>query len=150
MPDIRDLHGDRGEPGRRRNARLESLLKREIATMVTQELRDPRLGFITVTRCEVSKDLSRVTAFYTVFGDRSKQRRTAEALDSAAPYIQRGYAKLVHRRRLPVLRFEPDDDEERRRDLERTLEATRDERRHDDPQSPADAEIAPNEPPTGP
>jgi len=44
--------------GGRRKARLESFLRREIATTVTTELRDPRIGFVTITRCELSPDNS--------------------------------------------------------------------------------------------
>ncbi|MDA3963679.1 MAG: 30S ribosome-binding factor RbfA [Planctomycetota bacterium] len=132
MAEFINAHGDRDEFSKRRNARLESLLKREIATMVTQQLRDPRIGFVTVTRCELSGDNSQVTAYYTVFGNQSKQRLAGEALESATPYIQRGYAKHVRRRRLPILRFQLDDNEEQRQELERALEAVREERVRDD------------------
>ncbi len=54
--------------GPSRKARLESLLHREIATCIQRELKDPRIGFITVTRVELTADLHQVNAYYTVFG----------------------------------------------------------------------------------
>jgi len=109
----------------RRTARLESLLKREIASAVTQEIRDPRLGFVTITRCELSKDGSECFAYYTVFGNPTKRKLTGEALDSARGYIQSKYAKQVRMRTLPRLRFRYDEDEEERIRVETALRQAR-------------------------
>ena len=49
-----------------RKTKLESFLKREIATTVAQELRDPRPGIVTIARVELTPDFSRCTAYYTI------------------------------------------------------------------------------------
>jgi ribosome-binding factor A len=124
-------------PGRK--ARLESLLHREIATTVQQELRDPRLGFITIVRVEMTADLQQVTAFWTMLGDPAARRLAAQALEQARGFVQRSYAPVVKTRLLPTLRFSYDDSEDRRRgmdDLIRQARAT-DSDRGERPEPPA-------------
>lgn len=100
--------------GPSRKARLESLLHREIATCIQQELRDPRIGFLTVTRVEMTADLHTVKAFYTVLGTDSQRRLAAQALDHARGFIQRYYGPSVKTRLLPTLSFAYDDAEGKR------------------------------------
>ena len=108
-----------------RKQRLESLLHREIATIVQQQLRDPRIGFLTITRVEMSADLHLVTAYFTIFGD-AKQRRLAEkAMVDAVPYVQRAYAPVVRTRLLPQLMFKYDDQEAKRSELEHLIRKAR-------------------------
>ena len=108
-----------------RKQRLESLLHREIATIVQQQLRDPRIGFLTITRVEMSADLHLVTAYFTIFGD-AKQRRLAEkAMVDAVPYVQRAYAPVVRTRLLPQLMFKYDDQEAKRSELEQLIRKAR-------------------------
>ena len=92
----------------RRKAKLESFLKREIAVTVTQELRDPRIGFITITRAELAPDQSTVTAYYTLL-EPEKTGLAQRALEGAAHFVQSRYAQHVRLRRLPQLRFRYDD-----------------------------------------
>jgi len=99
--------------GGRRKARLESFLRREIATTVTTELRDPRIGFVTITRCELSPDNSEVTAYYTLL-DAGRQELAQQALSRAARFVQRSYAKHIRMRQLPQLRFAYDEQERKR------------------------------------
>ena len=121
-------------PPSRKN-RLESLLREEIATTVNQELRDPRLGFLTITRVEMTDDLHDVTAFYTVLGDDKQRRLAAKALATAAPFVQRSYAKSVRTRLLPRLRFAFDDREEKRTSMENLIRQARSS--DPNPQTPA-------------
>jgi len=112
----------------RRKVRLESLLRREIATTVSEELRDPRLGFVTITRCEISPDLEHVVAYYTIFGSDSSRHLSAQALHNARAYVQRRYAKSVRMRKLPRLHFAYDEGEERRSEMDELLSQLRSER----------------------
>lgn len=112
-------------PVSRRKARLESQLRREIATVVTSELRDPRLGFLTITRCELSDDYEQVTAYYTLLGPRPERLLAAEALSRARPYVQRAYAKSIRLRRLPRLVFAYDEQEEQRQELHELIRKAR-------------------------
>ena len=100
-----------------RKAKLESFLKREIATTVSQELRDPRLGIITIARGELTPDFSRCTAYFTMLDGGAKLARAQDALDAATPYVQRAYAQHLKLRRVPELRFIFDEEEKRRQDM---------------------------------
>jgi ribosome-binding factor A len=110
-----------------RKARLESLLHREIATCIQHELRDPRLGFITITRVEMTDDLHTVKAYFTVFGKPAERRLATTALQQATGFVQRYYAPAIKTRLLPLLTFAYDDAEDKRSvmdDLIRQARAT--------------------------
>ena len=111
--------------GPSRKARLASLMHREIATCLQRELKDPRLGFLTVTRVELSDDLHTVTAYYTLLGKDTKRNLVAAALDSARGYVQRYYAPSVKTRLLPLLTFAYDDLEVRRHGMDERIRAAR-------------------------
>lgn len=111
--------------GPSRKARLASLLHREIATCLQRELKDPRLGFVTVTRVELSDDLHAVTAYYTLLGKDTKRRLVAAALESSRGYVQRYYAPSVKTRMLPILSFAYDDLEQRRHGMDELIRAAR-------------------------
>lgn len=111
--------------GPSRKARLESLLHREIATCVQQELKDPRIGFITITRVEMSADLHQVKAFYTVLGTPSERRQAGHALEQAQGYVQRRYAPVVKTRLLPILSFAYDEVETQRTEMDELIRKAR-------------------------
>jgi ribosome-binding factor A len=111
--------------GPSRKKRLESLLHREIATVVQQELRDPRLGFITIMRVELSDDLHQVTAYWTMLDEKQGRRMAAQALEQARGYVQRSYAPVVKTRMLPTLTFAYDDSEERRQGMDELIRRAR-------------------------
>jgi len=92
---------------------------------VNQQLQDPRLGFLTITRVEMTDDLHDVTAFYTVYGDEKQRRLAAKALTAATPFVQRSYAKVVRTRLLPRLKFAFDDREEKRTSMENLIRKAR-------------------------
>lgn len=108
-----------------RKAKLESVLQREIATCINQELKDPRLGFITIVRVEMSDDLQQVRAYYTVLGDQKKRRLAEQALTHARGFVQGRYADVVKTRRLPTLVFVYDDAEFRRQTMTDLIRAAR-------------------------
>jgi len=101
-----------------RKAKLESLLRQEIAVAVQQELNDPRLGFITITRVVMTDDLQQVKAYFTVLGDPKARTLATQALEAARPFVQRIYAKAVRTRLLPQLSFVYDDVEYKRTSMD--------------------------------
>ena len=111
--------------GPSRKKRLESLLHREIATTVQQELRDPRLGFITIIRVELSDDLHLVTAYWTMLDSAKGRRMATAALEQARGYVQRSYAPVVKTKTLPTLRFLYDDTEEKRHGMDDLIRKAR-------------------------
>ncbi len=86
--------------------------------MLIRDLKDPRAGFLTVTRVKVSKDLETCTVYYSVLGDEKAKRRAASLLDHAAPFVQRETAKGLRLRTAPRLHFEFDES------IEGTLQMT--------------------------
>jgi ribosome-binding factor A len=104
-------------PTNSRKQKLESLLHREIAVCVQQELKDPRLGFLTIVRVEMTDDLQSVKAFWTCLGDQKQRRLAEQALTHARGFIQGRYADVVATRRLPTLSFHYDDAEFRRESM---------------------------------
>jgi ribosome-binding factor A len=140
--------------GPSRKLRLESLLHREIAQCVQQDLRDPRLGFITIVRVELTADLHQVTAYYTVLGDDKQKRLAAAALEHARGFVQKAYAPVVATRMLPTLSFAIDDREERRQSMDDLIKRARktdsDQGTVETPAAPAPPGEEPPAPPTPP
>ncbi len=111
--------------GPSRKSRLESLLHREIATCVQRELSDPRKGFVTITRVEMTADLHAVKAFFTVLGTPSERRLATAALKQATGFVQRYYAPAIKTRILPTLTFAYDDAEEKRTGMDELIRQAR-------------------------
>ena len=85
---------------------------REILAEAIQELKDPRIGFVTVTAVKVSPDLHVAWLYYTVLGDEKAWAATGAALRSAAPHLRRELGRQIRLKVTPELRFEPDDSAE--------------------------------------
>ncbi len=120
-----------------RKQRLESLLRREIAGFVQTQLRDPRIGFVTITRVEMSNDLQHCTAFYSVMGDDMVRRQTARALSGAKGPIQRAYAPQLKMRRMPLLHFAFDQQEAKRQVMDDLIRQARSSDPDPSPEPPA-------------
>lgn len=108
-----------------RKVRLESLLKREIASYIQRELRDPRLGFLTITKVVMSGDLQQATCHYTVLGKDSDRKLARIALHSARGRIVHAFAPALRTRLLPKLIFAYDDEEDRRQRMDDLIRQAR-------------------------
>jgi ribosome-binding factor A len=82
---------------------------REILAEAIQELKDPRVGFVTVTAVKVSPDLHVAWVYYTVLGDEKAKAATRAALRSAVPHLRRELGRQIRLKVTPELRFEHDD-----------------------------------------
>lgn len=89
----------------RRIQRVEELIKREMSDIISNELKDPRIGFVTVTGIEVSGDLSHAKVFVSVMGDAESKEKTMGGLNSASGYIQRILGERVRLKFLPRVEF---------------------------------------------
>jgi ribosome-binding factor A len=85
--------------------KLTELLKRRITDIVMYKLKDPRIGFITITRIDLAKDLKWCKVYYTVYGSQGDLTKTACALTDARGFIQSEAAKTLHTRTMPRLEF---------------------------------------------
>jgi len=81
---------------------------REILAEEIQRLKDPRVGFVTVTGVKVSADLHVAWVFYTAFGDEKAKASSKAALRSAAKHLRHELGRQVHLKVTPELRFEED------------------------------------------
>ncbi len=81
---------------------------REILAEEIQRLKDPRVGFVTVTGVRVSPDLHHAWVAYTCYGSDRERRATRAALISAAPHLRRALGRQVRLKYLPELEFEED------------------------------------------
>lgn len=81
---------------------------REILAEEIPRLKDPRVGFVTVTHVDVTGDLRRATVFYTAFGDDAAKRRTHAGLVSATAHLRAALGQQVRMKFTPELEFEED------------------------------------------
>jgi len=91
-------------------ARLESDIKRALSEILRQDVKDPKIGFTTITEVRLTNDLSYLTIYYTNLNDEPKDRKhSAEALDRSKSFIRTLLAKRVKMRKSPQLKFKYDE-----------------------------------------
>lgn len=126
---------DHGEHGFTRNERVAGQLRREIAQLIWSEIQDPRLGPVTVTDVEVSRDLSHAKVF--VATSRTETiKDSLKALRHAAGFLRRRLGQQMRLRSVPELHFEHDDSAERGERIDQLLAEAR---RSDDAHRPLDS-----------
>lgn len=81
---------------------------REVLAEEIQRLKDPRIGFVTITGVQVTADLKRAWVSYTVLGDEKQQRSTGAGLRSATPHLRKELGRQVRLRALPEIEFQVD------------------------------------------
>lgn len=88
--------------------RVNQLIKEEISAVLQRELKDPRLGFVTVTGVEVSRDLRAAKVFVSILGSEEEWRATLGALEGARGFIRGWLMRRLRLRVVPQLSFRPD------------------------------------------
>jgi ribosome-binding factor A len=91
-----------------RARKLADLIAQIVAEMLERRIKDPRLGFVTVTEARLTNDLREATVFYTVYGSESDRADTAAALASATGVIRSEVGRQIGLRHTPSLTFVPD------------------------------------------
>ena len=109
------------DPNYNRTDRVRETLKREISEILIRDVKDPRLGFVTITDVEMSPDMRYATVFVSVYGAKKKQQETINGLTSAAKYIRREIGDRVRLRHTPEIRFVLDRTLERADKLSRLI-----------------------------
>jgi ribosome-binding factor A len=106
-----------------RTQRVADYLQRELAALIQHEVRDPRLGMVSITGVEVSKDLAHAKVYYTVMGKDSSEDATesTEVLNHAAGFLRRELSRDSSMRSVPQLRFYFDTSVGRGRHLEELI-----------------------------
>lgn len=121
--------------------RVADQIRSEIALMLSREVHDPGIGFVTLTRVHLSPDLQQARVLYTLLGDEKARASTARALQRAAPFLRRQLGSRLRLKRAPELRFQYDDSVAGQDRIEQLLneihaeDAGRQANEDDDPQS---------------
>ncbi|MCC3277078.1 MULTISPECIES: 30S ribosome-binding factor RbfA [unclassified Arthrobacter] len=92
-----------------RAAKLADRIKVVVAQALERRVKDPRLGFVTITDARVTNDLQHATLYYTVFGDEEQQADTKAALESARGILRAEVGKNITVRLTPTLEFVADE-----------------------------------------
>src|SRR5512139_4244984 len=96
-----------------------------VASVVRTQVKDPRLGMITITDARITGDLREATVFYTVLGDAAAQAGTAAALESAKGLLRSTVGKALGLRHSPSLAFVLDDVQEHAKQIDELLAEAR-------------------------
>jgi len=104
-----------------RPERIGDQIRVEITGMLSRQVHDPGIGFLTVTRVEVTADLQHARVYYTALGDQKARRESARALERASPFLRRQLAGRLRLRRAPELQFFYDESIETQDRIERIL-----------------------------
>jgi ribosome-binding factor A len=93
---------------RRRPEQVGEIVRQVLAETITRELRDPRVGLVTITRVMVSGDLSHAQVYVMAQGEEAERQKAIEGLVSAAGFLRTRIAKALSTRTIPELHFELD------------------------------------------
>src|SRR5919107_5970859 len=96
-----------------RTDRIDQLLREEIGAILTKDVQDPRIGFVTVTDVETAPDLSTARVWVSVIGQPEERDRAVRALEHAMPFVRRELGSRIRLRRIPQLLVRVDDSEPR-------------------------------------
>jgi ribosome-binding factor A len=92
----------------RRTDRINEQLRQEIALLIRDEVRDPRVGLATITAVETSPELDHARVYITALGEDEEKEEILVGLRSAAPFIRGQLGRRLHMRRIPELHFQID------------------------------------------
>jgi ribosome-binding factor A len=121
--------------------RVADLIRAELAMLLTREVHDPGIGFVTLTRVQVSPDIQQARIYYTALGDESARKNTSRALERAGPFLRRQIGSRLRLKRVPELKFFYDESIAGQDRIEQLLNEIRAE-----PAASNDSAHGPNEP----
>ena len=121
-----------------RARRIGEQIRRDLAELIRDELRDPRLTLVSMTGVEVSRDLAYARIYVTWLGDPAERAERVAELNRAAPLLRRELGRRMHIRTVPKLEFRYDEVVEYGARLSALIDAAvaTDARRHRDPEDP--------------
>ena len=85
--------------------KLQELIKQEMSKMLLKELKDPRIGFVTVTDVEMTGDLREAKIYVSIFGDAEQVKSSLEGLNSALGFVRREIGQRIRLRFTPEISF---------------------------------------------
>jgi ribosome-binding factor A len=108
-----------------RTRRLAERISKIVAEMLERRVKDPRLGFVTVTETRITNDLREATVYYTVYGSPEERAETAAALKSATGIIRSEVGRIMGLRHTPSLEFIADELPDSARKIEDLVSAAK-------------------------
>ena len=105
-----------------RMRRVDEAMREVLSAAITSELKDPRVGFVTVTSVDTAPDLRQARVYVSVLGADPVRRRSLDGLRSAHGYLQRRVADELHLKHTPTLDFLYDDSVDRSLRIQELLE----------------------------
>ena len=85
--------------------RVADQIRAELALLLTREVHDPGIGFVTITRVQMTPDLQQARVFYTALGDDKARKNTERAIGRAGPFLRRQIGSRLRLKRVPELTF---------------------------------------------
>ena len=85
--------------------RIADQIRGELGQLLARDVHDPGIGFVTLTRVQVTPDLQQARVFYTALGDEQTRRNSGRALERATPFLRRQIGSRLRLRRVPALTF---------------------------------------------
>ena len=92
-----------------RTDRLDSQIRQELMDLIQREMKDPRLGFATITRVQTARDLGHARVWVSVLGSDAEREKTMQALKVATPWLRRKLGERLSLRHVPELSMREDD-----------------------------------------
>jgi len=89
--------------------RVADQIRGELALLLAREVHDPGIGFVTLTRVQVTPDLQQARVYYTALGDEKTRRNSERALERAIPFLRRQIGSRLRLKRVPELKFTYDE-----------------------------------------
>ena len=126
-----------------RPEQLEDQVHFMLSTLIQREVRDPDLGFLTLTAVRLTGDRSIARVYYTVLGDEAQTERSRKALGRASGFLRSHLAKHLKMRRVPELQFFPDSTLEQGNKIEALFAQIKEEEAARPPQADEDEPAVP-------
>jgi ribosome-binding factor A len=102
---------------RLRPERVQEALRQEISKVILEDIKDPRIGFLTITKVELTKDLRYAKVFFSVLGGAKEKALALKGLNSAKGYIKGEVADRIKLRLVPDISFRIDESIEHTREI---------------------------------
>jgi len=109
----------------RRADRVADSVRAEVADLILRELKDPRIGMVTITEVDMTDDLKHARIYFSVVGDEEARKKSLLGLQSAAGFLRREVGRRLKLRYAPELIFRLDSVPERAQRLAALLQSTR-------------------------
>jgi ribosome-binding factor A len=92
----------------KRSEKVADLIQREVSQMLVKSIKDPRIGFVTITKVTVSQDFRLAKVYFSVAGTLEERERSMKGLDSAKGYVRKELGRRIRLRYTPEIMFQFD------------------------------------------